>query len=160
MAAEYKEIIEKENDPGLQKQAPADAYGPCGPPDELYQLMRECGHFLYHKAKAGQGRILNILEERKEISQKELQELLQVQPGSLSEILSKIEKKGLLERVADAGDRRKVVVRITAAGEERVLERRRSGKRKDWFAVLDEGQKEELKQLLKQLLDSWQNAAM
>lgn len=130
-------------------------------PEDLDGLLRACGHFLYHKAageKSGQGKIMHILSSRKEISQKELQEHLGIQPGSISEILSKMENKGLLQRIKDGEDRRKTIVRITDAGERHVEEFRKNGKgnkNRDIFSALDDRQKEELKKLLGILLESW-----
>ncbi|MDC7287551.1 MarR family winged helix-turn-helix transcriptional regulator [Blautia schinkii] len=130
-------------------------------PEDLDGLLRACGHYLYHKAagaKSGQGKIMHILSSQKEISQKELQEHLGIQPGSISEILSKMENKGLLQRIKDGEDRRKTIVRITDAGEHHVEEFRKNGKgdrNKDIFSALDDGQKEELKKLLRILLESW-----
>lgn len=132
-----------------------------GEPEDLDGLLRACGHYLYHKAageKCGQGKIMHILASQKEISQKELQEYLSIQPGSISEILSKMENKGLLQRIKDGEDRRKIIVKITDAGERHVEEFRKNGKdskNRDIFSALDDGQKEELKTLLRILLESW-----
>lgn len=61
--------------------------------DDLYNILRACGHHLYHRfgKDMGQGRILAILSERESITQKELQEMLRIQPGSATEILTKLE---------------------------------------------------------------------
>lgn len=125
--------------------------------DELYGLMRACGHYLYHKAdnNSCQKRIMRILGKQKEVNQKELLEILNIQPGSLSEILIKMENKGLLERSKDEEDRRRSIVRITEKGEAHEKELLESDAKKDLFAVLNEEQKEELKALLKLVLDSW-----
>ena len=60
--------------------------------------MRQSGHYLFHHGgneAYGQVRILRILSEADGISQKELQQKLAIKPGSASEILNKLEEKGL-----------------------------------------------------------------
>jgi len=126
--------------------------------DELTELMCQCMRFFHHHGggHGGQRRILQMLVDRGSIQQSDLQQLLQVQAGSMSEILAKMERRGVLERIKDETDRRKTVVRLTKAGEECAQsfckERRRS---EDVFAVLDAEQKEKLKELLRTLLASW-----
>ena len=63
--------------------------------------LRACGHFLHFNmgGKAGRKRVLATLLREGEISQRTLQDLLDIQSGSLSEILAKIEADGLLEKV-------------------------------------------------------------
>ncbi len=125
--------------------------------DDLYALMRACGHILYHQGgrKSGQGRILRILSHCEAMSQRELQEVLGIQTGSLSEILAKLENAGFIERERDEADRRRSVVRLTPAGRNRAEECCRNGERQDMFSALDEGQREQLKKLLTILLADW-----
>ena len=125
--------------------------------DDLYTLMRACGHILYHQGgrKSGQGRILRILSHCEAMSQRELQEVLGIQTGSLSEILAKLENAGFIERERDEADRRRSVVRLTPAGRNHAEECCRDGERQDMFSALDEGQREQLKKLLTILLADW-----
>ena len=63
--------------------------------------MRRCGHFLYQRQGGqGQRRVLTILQERGSMQQRELQEYLGIQPGSMSELIGKLEQKGLLKRTS------------------------------------------------------------
>ncbi len=64
----------------------------------------------------GQGRVLAILRENPEISQKKLSFLLDMRNQSLSELLAKLEKAGLITRVPSAEDRRSMNVRLTEEG--------------------------------------------
>ena len=66
--------------------------------------LRACGHFLHFNmgGKAGRKRVLATLLREGEISQRTLQDLLDIQSGSLSEILAKIEADGLLEGVCNS----------------------------------------------------------
>jgi len=72
------------------------------------------------------------------MSRKELQELFQVKPGSMSEIVSKLEHKGFIERIKDDEDKRKAIVKITEAGKARLEERQRAKSNGDSFAALDD----------------------
>ena len=131
-----------------------------GEQEELYRLMRSCGHILYHSgsSKSGQGRIMHLLDENGPMSQKELQTTMNVQSGSISEILTKLEREGLIARSRDENDRRRVIVALTEKGLEHAREYHSRSRRKDWFAALDEAQRQELQTLLQLLLDSWQQA--
>jgi len=124
---------------------------------DLYSIMRACGRYLYHCAGrgAGQGRILAILLERKSMTQKELLEMLQIQPGSMSEILTKLEEKGLIMRRRDEEDRRRSVLELTEAGVELALYQKRYSEGRPSFDVLTENEQEELKGMLTRLLESW-----
>lgn len=125
-------------------------------PDGLYALMRACGHVLYHQGgrKSGQGRILRILSHCESMSQRELQEILGIQTGSLSEILAKMESAGLIERERDETDRRRSIVRLTQTGRDRAG-KCRAGEHPDMFSALNEEQKNQLKELLSILLADW-----
>lgn len=81
--------------------------------------LRACGHFLHFNmgGKAGRKRVLATLLREGEISQRTLQDLLDIQSGSLSEILVKIEADGLLEKVKCGSDRRGYILRLTESGQ-------------------------------------------
>ena len=81
--------------------------------------LRACGHFLHFNmgGKAGRKRVLATLLPEGEISQRTLQDLLDIQSGSLSEILAKIEADGLLEKVKCGSDRRGYILRLTESGQ-------------------------------------------
>ncbi|GAA1857681.1 MarR family winged helix-turn-helix transcriptional regulator [Myceligenerans crystallogenes] len=66
----------------------------------------------------GQGRVLALLKLQPETTQKELTFLLGMSRQSLAELLAKLEKQGLVEREPSPDDKRVVVVRLTAAGQE------------------------------------------
>lgn len=87
------------------------------------------------------------------MTQKELQEILQIQPGSMSELLAKLEEKGLILRRKDDEDKRRSILTLTEAGQTAAKEQQ--GEEKPLFGALDETEQEELKNLLGKLLDSW-----
>ena len=82
--------------------------------------LRTCGHFLHFNmgGKAGRKRVLAVLLREGEITQRTLQDLLDIQSGSLSELLAKIEADGLLEKVKCGSDRRGYILRLTESGRE------------------------------------------
>lgn len=127
--------------------------------EDLFRLMRRCGHILFQKEakRSSQGQIMHILYRHGEIGQKELQEILQIQPGSISEILSKLENKGFLRRDKDDEDKRRIIVRITREGRLHAEEFHRARSR-NMFAALSPEQQEELKKLLKLLIENWEGA--
>ena len=87
-------------------------------PDALAQQLEWCGRMLFHflGKRRGQGKILRILTERSGISQREMQEILGIQPGSMSEIAAKLEGKGLVARGRAEADRRKILLSLTEEG--------------------------------------------
>lgn len=125
--------------------------------EDLLGLMSRCGHYLYHhpERKRGQGKILRILSQKEQMTQKELQEILEIQPGSMSEIISKLESRGMLERVRDEQDKRMIVLKITERGKAQVMEIPRHEIERELFQVLSEEEQSNLKYLLKKLLDEW-----
>lgn len=125
----------------------------------LAGLLRMCGHTLYHMGggKNGQLRLLAILSRHGEVSQRELTERLDIQPGSMSEILAKMEQRGLIERTPMESDRRTFSVRITEAGaqELRALREQNDIAAEELFVCLSDGEKETLASLLERLTSSW-----
>ena len=99
----------------------------------------------------GQRRVLRLLAETESISQQSLQEILAIRPGSLSELLGKLEHKGLIARTQDEADRRKNSLSLTDEGR-RVLNG--LDEQADPFAFLTEEEKEMLKGLLKKIIEA------
>ncbi|BFH60354.1 MarR family winged helix-turn-helix transcriptional regulator [Paenibacillus azoreducens] len=64
----------------------------------------------------GQGKILSILHQTPHISQKELVAQLDMRPQSASELIKKLEKKGLIERYKSEEDQRVMMITLTKAG--------------------------------------------
>jgi DNA-binding MarR family transcriptional regulator len=128
--------------------------------DNLLALLDKCGHFMHHKrgGRRGQGKILIILAEHPEISQKELQEMLGIESGSMSEIVIKLEHKGLITRTKDETDKRMTKLMITELGLELSKEMESRGTEEDklLFGSLTEEEQEQLKALLKKMLQGWE----
>ena len=126
--------------------------------EDLARLMRRCGHFLYHRngERRSQSRILYILSDRGEMTQKELMEIMHVQPGSMSEILNKLEGRGCLVRGRDEEDRRRVILRITEEGR-RTAREWRDDSEAELFADLTQEEKATLRVLLIKIIHSWEH---
>ena len=68
----------------------------------------------------GQGQILSVLEQHEPIAQKELVAKLDMKPQSASEIIQKLEKKGLVKRWKSPEDKRAVIVSLTSEGKQEI----------------------------------------
>ncbi|MCR4950109.1 MAG: MarR family transcriptional regulator [Solobacterium sp.] len=121
-----------------------------GDPESLEGLFVRCVRRMHHqhgRFGSTQDRIIRILDENGgTMGQKSLQELMRVRPGSISEILTKMEEKGLIERKKDADDRRASLITLTT-------EDRPETPQTSLFDVLTDEEKENLKQLLKKVLE-------
>ncbi|MBO6060581.1 MAG: MarR family transcriptional regulator [Clostridia bacterium] len=109
------------------------------------------------EANVGQKRILMMLAEQGELTQRELTERLGIRPGSASEILAKLENAGLIARTQNEEDRRKVDVSLTESGAALAAEsaEKRSGLSEEMFSCLSDGEKETLLSLLEKLRADW-----
>ena len=106
----------------------------------------------------GQGRILRILCQQEQMSQKELQEILHIQPGSMSEIAAKLESKGLIARGRDEADKRKILLSITDEGRTWVNQRNAAAirqQRAELFSSLSQEEQDTLQTLLGKLSADW-----
>lgn len=66
----------------------------------------------------GMGRPLSILADNEGASSRELAELLDIRPSSLTEMLVRLESEGLIARTTDSEDRRVTRVSLTDKGRE------------------------------------------
>lgn len=124
---------------------------------DLYGLMRHSGRILHclQDFGNGQGHILHILTKNGCEPQQKLLDILGIQPGSLSEILSKLEKKGYITKEKDPEDGRKTIILLTKEGEDSIELRNYQEHNNKLFDVLSDEEQDELRRLLIKLLDSW-----
>ena len=138
---------------GFPKEGRCGRHGrpfPPHDPESLEGMFMMCARKLRHsghrKFGSTQDRIIRILDENGgTMGQKALQELLHVQPGSVSEILAKMEEKGLIERTRSEDDRRASLIRLTTDAK---LSETEGG----LFGKLSEEEKETLKSILEKIL--------
>ncbi len=131
--------------------------------EKLVMQLRACGHYFRYGMgqKSGQQRILSLLSERGGLTQRELQDMLGVQPGSLSEILSKVEAGGYIRRRQNERDRRQINLELTEDGENAAQSFREGHSQMmvEMFSALSEEEKQQLSQLLGKMMESWPRPA-
>ena len=138
--------------------------GKCGEWNDLAAKMERCGRQITQclEKRRGQSLLLRALYQRGEMPQKELQEQLGIQPGSMSEIAAKLESGGFLVRVRSAEDRRKVSLSITEKGRARVDQRNEARilqRRAQLFSALTPEEQQTLEQLLDKFSADWERRA-
>ena len=125
--------------------------------NSLGGLLDRCGHYFAHRVgnkKRGQDSVLTVISQHPGITQKELAEILSIQPASVSELLMKLERKGLVLREKDENDRRSTMVHLTEDGHSHLAEP--EGEIADPFQVLSAEEQEQLRSLLEKLLTDWE----
>ena len=85
---------------------------------QIITQLRVCGHFLHYKmgGRVSWRRILIVLSKHDELLQRELQDILGVQSGTLSEMIIGMEKDGLVEKSRSRDDGRQLVLKLTSKG--------------------------------------------
>jgi DNA-binding MarR family transcriptional regulator len=103
---------------------------------------------------------LTILAEHPEISQKDLQEILRIEPGSMSELVIKLEHKGFITRTKDETDKRMSKLMITELGLELSKELGETDTHEEQLLLssLDSEEQQQLKVLLSKLLAGWESS--
>lgn len=122
--------------------------------EKLSRCLRRCGHVLYHQSHHSQQDAVLALLRQGPLNQKQIQQLLSTRPGSVSELISKLESKQLVERRRDDDDRRRVVLSLTEKGQVAALIHKERAS-EDLFAAFSPEEKEQLAGLLEKLLESW-----
>ena len=86
-----------------------------------------------------------------------VQEILQIQQGSLSELLSEMDSSGLIERKRNPEDRRQVVISLTPEGKEveHANHQRVVKENMELFSSLSQEEQDELYRMLRVLLEDW-----
>ena len=127
----------------------------------LMRQMRRCSHLLYHKFSLNfsQNRILVLLKREGPMTQKTLMCQMQIQPGSLSEVLAKVESAGLVERRRCEDDRRNFEIRLTEEGvkQAEAFERDRQDLAQLLLCPLDNDEKQQLMNLMTKLHEHWES---
>ena len=125
--------------------------------NSLCDLLDRCGRYFAHRIggkKRGQDTFLTIISQHPGITQKEIGEILSIQPASVSELLMKLERKGLVLREKDKNDRRSIKVQLTEGGYNHLAEP--EAEMTDPFQSLSAEEQEQLRSLLEKLLIDWE----
>jgi len=98
----------------------------------------------------GQGKILKILAEKQEMPQRELVDILDIKPSSLSELLSKLEKKGYIKKEQNG---RSFDICITKKGKDFVekMTDETDDDLAEYFIGINEEEKQQLFEILQKL---------
>lgn len=125
-------------------------------PESLNGLMHRCSHALHQRSHhdRAQRSVLALLAAWGETDQRTLQQTLSIQPGSVSELLAKLEAKGYITKARSEQDRRMATITLTEQG--RQAAKALPDKKPDLYSALTQEEQDTFKVLLKKLLDSWQ----
>ncbi len=106
-----------------------------------------------HDLKPRQLRILDLLDDRGPVGQRELAELMGVDHSVLVGLLNPLEAARLVKRVRDTVDRRRHVVTIAAAGQRRLAQADQAFRDAEdaFFSPLSADEREQLHSLLSRL---------
>ena len=136
----------------MKQQDPSISY-------ELINELRSCGHFLHYRmgGRTGRRRVLLILSDHDTLLQRELQEILEVKSGSLSEIIISMEADGLVEKVRSSEDGRQYFLKLSPEGKKQAELSRKEYETQveKLVSCLSEKQKSDLCRLLKIVLTHW-----
>ena len=126
----------------------------------LVRRLRRCGHLLHHIYNFLNGSQMRLLLRLRDepMTQKELTDQLRIQPGSLSEMLAKVERAGLVEKRRSERDRRNFELRLTDEGRAQadVFEKEQMEQATWLLEPLTDDQKVQLKSLLETLIAHWE----
>lgn len=130
-------------------------------PKKLIINLRDINHVMrsLYEGKGSQKRILIVLNEAGNITQRELTERLGIQPGSVSEVIAKLEDAGNIVRVPSESDRRTMDIALTEQG--RILAEtllvQREKRHEEMFSCLSEEERSSLLKLLEKVSKDWEN---
>lgn len=127
--------------------------------DALILKLRDLSHtmrFLY-EGKGSQKRVLIVLRSTGPITQRELTRQLDIQPGSASEVIAKLENNGLIVRTPSDSDHRTVDIALTEKGRVQAQQaaQQRQQRHEEMFACLTEEEKQTLLTLLQKISADW-----
>ena len=131
---------------------------------ELYRALLSVSHLLRHghgepelRMAPGQQRVLAVLSRHDSMPQRELLEQMGLARATLSELLTRLEEKGLIERTRSKADRRAITISLTKKGKtaSKKVVSIESDIADEAFAPLSAAQKDDLKSMLDAVLQSW-----
>lgn len=126
---------------------------------ELIINLRDIGHMLrvLYEGKGSQKRTLILLRELDGVTQRELTRRMGIQPGSVSEVLGKLEAAGLISRETSMRDRRTAQIYLTQPGRQKAEEAawQRELRHQEMFSCLSREEKEQFLFLAEKLNNDW-----
>ncbi|MGN1158659.1 MAG: MarR family winged helix-turn-helix transcriptional regulator [Lachnospiraceae bacterium] len=126
---------------------------------KLIWNFRDIGHTMrnIYEGKGSQRRILIILYHSGVLTQRELTRRLGIQPGSVSEVIGKLEASGLIVRTPSRTDHRTTDIALTEEGKavaQKAAEQREE-RHRQMFSSLSEKEKTQLLFLLEKVNADW-----
>ena len=128
----------------------------------LFKAFRRCAHLQYRMNPCqGQAWILILLAQRGGMTQRELADITQRRPATLSEQLEALEAAGLILRGKNADDKRNVDLKLTGRGLEaaREAEAEREKTARALFSGLGGAKRAALYEALTELGAAWEALA-
>lgn len=124
---------------------------------KLLFKLHKCIHYLHSGAhgRAGQEKIISMLNEHGKMTQRELTELAGVRSASISEVLSKLERRGMIERTRNEEDRRNIDVHLTGSGKAVSDSHKPHMSDKELFSCLSDDEMDTLLSILDKLISHW-----
>lgn len=126
---------------------------------EMIQTMRRVGRNQTKSQQGihhGRGHVLGVLIDNNNIAQRELADLMDIRPASLTDLLEKLEKDGLVNRIRDDNDRRIIRVTITDHGRQIVKQNMKARRQmEDWmFGSLSKNEIDSLQAIMQKMTSS------
>ncbi|RMC24885.1 MULTISPECIES: MarR family winged helix-turn-helix transcriptional regulator [unclassified Lactobacillus] len=127
---------------------------------QLYFIMRAGRYYMFKGEQpiSGQKRVLAVLKLEDGLTQNYLAEILALKPGSLAELLKKMEVKGYIERNTDENDKRVKRVYLTALGKKEAEKLEKISQEYDtssFFSGLSEEEQIEVSRKLEKIANGW-----
>ena len=153
-------------EPGDTSGAPADNVPPRTEADarakRILNCLGFCGRYMHFHGGGTSGKapiICLIAKHGGTMSQQELSTYFHLKPGSLSEILSKCETAGFIERTRNPEDRRQLIIKLTEEGTAQAArdQAARIEFRDKAFAALSPDEQETLADMLEKVKATWED---
>ncbi|EMD16470.1 hypothetical protein HMPREF9943_01225 [Eggerthia catenaformis OT 569 = DSM 20559] len=126
---------------------------------KLTEYIRSAGRFIYDNTgrKAGQKRALYMLAKHSMMTQRELQDYLDIKASSMSEILCKLEAEDFLVRKRSKNDLRQINLTLTESGINQMMNNKKNYEKMIAYLYKDfsKEEKETLCKLLEKLNNNW-----
>ena len=127
---------------------------------QLHFIMRASRYYMFQNKEpiSGQKRVLAILRLEDGLTQNYLAEILALKPGSLAELLKKMELKGDIRREVDEQDKRVKRVYLTETGKEKATKLAEQKDKQDtapFFAGLTAEEQDQFGQYLQKIAAGW-----
>jgi DNA-binding MarR family transcriptional regulator len=127
--------------------------------EKMLLLFRNCGHFIHNTKpiSGGQRRVLTILLEQGNMTQRKLLDITGIRSASLSEVLMKIEMKNYIVRKKRLDDKRNIDISLTDEGKTIAgqIKEQNDENVKKLFSCLTDEEKTQLMPILVKLRDFW-----